>query len=109
MLSMCENDCGRQARYECGVCRTCRTNQPKQKYAEYIPDYSNEKVAGVIWHDKKQPLLGRYKEPSVHTVDIGYKRRVNQQAEGLKRAKKRDELIKQGYDLPDSYCDYFGV
>ena len=109
MPNMCNNNCGRQARYEWGVCRICRSNQPKQKYAEYIPDYSTEQVAGVIWHDKKQPLLGQHKEPSVYTVDIDYKKRVNQQVEGLKRAKKRGELIKKGYDLPDNYCDYFGV
>lgn len=106
---MCKNKCGRQARYARGFCRTCRSNEPKEKYAEYIPDYSTSEITGVIWHETKPKILGQHKEPSVYTVDIEYKKRGCQQAKSLKKAKKRGELIKNGYDLPDNYCDYFGV
>jgi len=109
MASMCKNNCGRQARYAWGICRTCRNNKPKEKYVEYIPDYSTGKITGVIWHDKKPQLLGQHKEPSVSTVDIDYKKRECQQEAGLKKAKRRGELIRKGYDLPDNFCDYFGV
>lgn len=31
MPNMCNNNCGRQARYGWGICRICRSNQPKQR------------------------------------------------------------------------------
>jgi len=109
MASMCKNNCGRQARYAWGICRTCRNNQPKEKYVEYIPDYSTGKITGVVWHDKKPQLLGQHKERSVYTVDMDYKKRECQQKVKLKKAKRRGQLKKNGSELPDNFCDYFGV